>query len=136
MRNHHVRRSRHLAAWLAALVAVTGAALGSGGVTSATGAPHQDGYQAVVRRTEYGIPHVLASDFRGLGYGYGYAFAQDNLCTLADTVLTVAGERSRYFDPNAPADDALTQISTETGCAAVRCRARGGRSLRSGRIGG
>lgn len=59
-----------------------------------------DGYSAQVRRTEYGIPHVLAHDFRGLGYGYGYAFAQDNLCELADQVVTLRGERSRWFGPD------------------------------------
>lgn len=64
----------------------------------------RDGYSAQIRRTEYGIPHVLAHDFRGLGYGYGYAFAQDNLCQLADEVVTLRGERSRWFgaDANTP----------------------------------
>ena len=37
----------------------------------------------------------------GLGYGYGYAFAQDNLCEMAETYVTVNGERSRYFGPDA-----------------------------------
>ena len=54
-----------------------------------------------VTRDSAGIPHVLARDFRGLGYGDGYAFAQDNLCTLADQFITVEGQRSRYFGPNA-----------------------------------
>ncbi|MFE5584126.1 penicillin acylase family protein [Kitasatospora sp. NPDC056531] len=55
-----------------------------------------DGYSAKIRRTEYGIPHILAHDYGGLGcgYGYGYAFAQDNLCELADQVVTLRGERS------------------------------------------
>ena len=35
------------------------------------------GHTARISRTEYGIPHILAQDFDGLGYGYGYAFAQD-----------------------------------------------------------
>ena len=34
------------------------------------------------------------------GYGYGYAFAQDNLCDMAETYVTVNGERSRYFGPD------------------------------------
>src|SRR5450432_1137060 len=55
----------------------------------------------VIRRTEFGLPHILAASYRGLGYGYGYAFAQDNLCTLAAQVLTLRGERSRYFGPRA-----------------------------------
>ncbi|MCB1710654.1 MAG: penicillin acylase family protein, partial [Halioglobus sp.] len=30
-------------------------------------------YSAEIRRTEYGIPHIKAADWGGLGYGYGYA---------------------------------------------------------------
>lgn len=52
---------------------------------------------AQIRRTGFGTPHILASDERGLGYGIGYAYAQDNLCLLANEVLTVNGERSRYL---------------------------------------
>jgi acyl-homoserine-lactone acylase len=58
-------------------------------------------YSATVRRTSHGIPHVLADDYAGLGYGYGYAFAQDNICELADMLVTVKAERSRFFGPDA-----------------------------------
>ncbi|WP_252088626.1 acylase [Pseudomonas sp. MWU13-3659] len=56
---------------------------------------------AQIRRTSFGVPHILAKDERGLGYGIGYAYAQDNLCLLANEVLTVNGERSRYFGAQA-----------------------------------
>src|SRR3954451_19758335 len=56
---------------------------------------------AVIRRTEYGIPHILANDYEGVGYGFGYAFAQDNICVMADTYLTVRAQRSRYLGPDA-----------------------------------
>jgi len=69
-------------------------------------------YFAVIRRTEYGIPHVLAYSYGGLGYGYGYAFAQDNLCVLADRVVTLRGERSRYFGATAFSDDTLGPLTT------------------------
>ena len=62
-------------------------------------------YSAEIRRTEYGIPHIVANDHGSLGYGYGYAFAQDNLCVMADRVLTLRGDRSRYFGPRASAGD-------------------------------
>ena len=52
-------------------------------------------------RTSHGIPHILADDFAGLGYGYGYVAAQDNICVLADIYVTVNGERSRWFGPDA-----------------------------------
>jgi acyl-homoserine-lactone acylase len=56
-------------------------------------------YNAQVRWTSYGIPHVQASDWGSLGYGYGYAFSRDNLCTLAEDVVESNGELSRYFGP-------------------------------------
>lgn len=61
-------------------------------------------YSAQVRRTSFGIPHVVADNVKGVGYGIGYAFAQDNLCVLADMIVTVNGERSKYFGPDATYD--------------------------------
>ncbi|NRR29710.1 acylase [Oxalobacteraceae bacterium] len=56
-------------------------------------------YAAEIRRTAFGVPHIKAKDEAGLGYGLGYAYAEDNLCVLADEIVTVNGERSRYFGP-------------------------------------
>ena len=55
----------------------------------------------MVRRTKYGVPHVTAKNIEGAAYGQAYAFAEDNLCTLADDLVTVNAERSRYFGPDA-----------------------------------
>lgn len=54
---------------------------------------------ADIRRTTFGVPHIRANDERGLGFGIGYAYAQDNLCLLANEVVTVSGERAKYFGP-------------------------------------
>lgn len=59
-----------------------------------------------IGRTAHGLPHVRADNFDGLGYGLAYAYAQDNVCMFADTLLTVRGERSRYFGPSAHATQA------------------------------
>ncbi len=56
-------------------------------------------YSAKITWTSFGIPHVRASDWGGLGYGYGYAFARDNLCTLALDVVESEGRLSRFFGP-------------------------------------
>jgi len=56
-------------------------------------------YEATIVRTAHGIPHINAKDWRGAGYGVGYAYAQDNLCMIAEEFATVAGERSLYFGP-------------------------------------
>ncbi|MFE7173923.1 penicillin acylase family protein [Streptomyces sp. NPDC057616] len=76
------------------------AATGPDARTRAGDGNGQAGYTAQIRRTAYGIPHILAKDFGGLGYGYGYAFAQDNVCELADQVATLRGERSQFFGPD------------------------------------
>ena len=60
----------------------------------------QDDFDATIVRTTYGIPHVTADSYEGIGYGVAYAYAQDNLCLLAEEFVTVAGERSRYFGPD------------------------------------
>ncbi|MBP8247014.1 MAG: penicillin acylase family protein [Phenylobacterium sp.] len=73
----------------------------------AQAAPH---YKAQIARTAYGIPHISAADYGGIGYGQAYAFAQDNLCLLADKVVTVNGERSKYFG----ADGVTTVAFAET----------------------
>ncbi|KIK88019.1 acylase [Pseudomonas koreensis] len=54
---------------------------------------------ADIRRTAFGVPHIRAENERGLGFGIGYAYAQDNLCLLANEIVTVNGQRSRYFGP-------------------------------------
>lgn len=61
-------------------------------------------YSAEVRRTSFGVPHIKAANERGLGYGVGYAYAQDNLCVLAEAIVTDDGERSKYFGPTGRED--------------------------------
>ncbi len=58
-------------------------------------------YEASIVRTQYGVPHITAKDWKGLGYGQGYVVAEDNLCVFADAILTYRGERSRYFGAQA-----------------------------------
>jgi acyl-homoserine-lactone acylase len=59
------------------------------------------GYHATLVRTAYGVPHITASNYAGLGYGAGYAAAQDNICDFADRMLTVTAQRARYLGPGA-----------------------------------
>lgn len=69
------------------------------------------GLSAVVRYTEYGIPHILAKDYKSLGFGTGWAQAADQVCTLADGFVTVRGERSRFFGPDAATDFSLSSAT-------------------------
>ncbi len=60
-------------------------------------APPAAEYAATIRTTSYGVPHVLADNFKGAGFGYGYAFAQQNICLYAEELVTLRGERAQYF---------------------------------------
>jgi acyl-homoserine-lactone acylase len=60
----------------------------------------EGGTTAEIRTTSYGVPHVLADDFVGVGFGLGYASAESNICALADLWITVNAQRSRYFGPD------------------------------------
>src|ERR1700734_3776059 len=110
------RRSWRVAALLAGSRTASGAASGAragggrlvaagGAVGVAVGRLSVGGgaarYPATIVRTAYGVPHITARDFGSLGYGYGFALASDDLCTMAQTYVTVEGERSRYFGPDA-----------------------------------
>lgn len=68
--------------------------------TAPSGAAAGSGEVSVVR-TKFGVPHITADSFRGVGYGYGRAIAEDAICTLAETYVTVRAERSRWFGPAA-----------------------------------
>lgn len=59
--------------------------------------PPSHAYHATLRYTAYGAPHIEAVDFKGAGYAYGYAFAKDNVCLYSEELVTLRGERSRYF---------------------------------------
>ncbi|MFJ4720154.1 penicillin acylase family protein [Streptomyces luteogriseus] len=74
--------------------------------------PSRDGMSAVIRYTEYGIPHILAKNYADLGFGTGWAQAADEVCTLADGFVTLRGERSRYFGADAPAGGDLSAART------------------------
>ncbi|MEV0280200.1 penicillin acylase family protein [Streptomyces sp. NPDC050610] len=74
--------------------------------------PSGDGLSAVIRYTEYGIPHITAKDYPNLGFGEGWAQAADQVCVLADGFITGRGERSRYFGPDAATDRSMSSAST------------------------
>jgi acyl-homoserine-lactone acylase len=68
---------------------------------TATPGPSDGTYSALIRRTSHGVVHVLADDLGSAAYGQAYAFAQDHVCTLADQIVKVRSERSKFFGPGA-----------------------------------
>ncbi len=111
---------RRLVSLLAAVTLTPLVAVASSGAAPATGdavaarserpatVARADRYRATIRWTRHGIPHVVARDFGSLGFGSGYAAADSSICTLADTVLTARGQRSRWLGPNRRYDDQVT----------------------------
>ncbi|MEV1083971.1 penicillin acylase family protein [Streptomyces sp. NPDC050211] len=73
--------------------------------------PSHGGLSAVMRYTEYGIPHIVAQDYANLGFGTGWAQAADQVCVLADGFVTLRGDRSRFFGPDAATDFSLSDAS-------------------------
>jgi acyl-homoserine-lactone acylase len=94
---------------LTGLVSVTGEAQATSVSARAATTP---AYRAEITRTKYGIPHVVAKDFGSLGFGSGYASARTSICTLADTVLTARGQRSRYLGATGTYDDQVSMKGT------------------------
>ncbi|UQW99459.1 penicillin acylase family protein [Streptomyces sp. RerS4] len=90
-----------------AAVAVMSTMTAAGSPASAQGPD-----KPTIRYTEYGIPHIIASNWEGLGKGYGYAAAKDNICTLADTYLMVNAQRSRHLGPDGKASPGERQNTT------------------------
>ncbi|MEU7280117.1 penicillin acylase family protein [Streptomyces sp. NPDC045431] len=97
---------------VAAAVAVMSTALATGTAVTGTAAAQPAPDKPTIRYTEYGIPHIIASSWEGLGTGYGYAAAKDNICTLADTYLMVNAQRSRHLGPDGKASPGQNQNTT------------------------
>jgi acyl-homoserine-lactone acylase len=95
-----IRLSTFVATAAVAAAAAPGALAADG---TAAARPAALSRQVTVTRDGAGIPHIVAHNFTALGYGEGYTFAEDNLCTFANDIVTVEGQRSKYFGPNGTA---------------------------------
>jgi len=56
-------------------------------------------YSVSLTRTTGGVANISGESFADVGFGIGYAQAQDGICVLAETFLTVEGERSAFLGP-------------------------------------
>ncbi|UNS99725.1 penicillin acylase family protein [Streptomyces tubbatahanensis] len=74
--------------------------------------PAGGGMSAVIRYTDYGIPHITAGNYPSLGFGNGWAQAADQICVLAEGFVTVRGERARHFGAEGKPDGSLSSAGT------------------------
>ncbi|MDX2937418.1 acylase [Streptomyces ipomoeae] len=100
-----------VALFTASAVLPSASATAAGGERAGGQRPSHGGLSAVIRYTEYGIPHIVAKDYANLGFGTGWAQAADQVCVLADGFVTVRGERSRFFGPDAAPDFSLSSAT-------------------------
>jgi len=94
------------------LLAVTSLAVGlticsGAGCSAGASGSIASAEKVTIVRDSAGIPHITAPNFQALGYGEAWAEAQDNFCTLAQDFVTVNGDRSEYFGPDAHVADYL-----------------------------
>lgn len=64
-----------------------------------------------IRYTDFNVPHITATSYYGLGYGSGFAQAEENLCTLAEQIVKLKGEKSRYFGPGPQQSNVLSDFA-------------------------
>ena len=67
-------------------------------------------YQAEVIRTEYGIAHITADSYGGLGYGEAYAAAEDHVCNMALALAQSRGESALALGMDATSANAARDI--------------------------
>ena len=101
-------RTRTGAGAAVAVLLAAGLAAPAGASTDQLGAGH--GFSVQIRRASYGVPHITAANFASLGFGVGHVQAEDNICVIAEQVVTADATRSRFFgassatDPNVQSD--------------------------------
>lgn len=87
---------------LAALIAVTL------GVTTAAGQE-----LPLIRRTDYGVPHILANDFRGIGIGLGYTQTEDYGTRVVLNLLRAKGIMGLTFGRDSMQQDFSARLARE-----------------------
>lgn len=66
---------------------------------AATSTPTAPSGTVTIKRDAYGVPHVYASDVRGLFHGFGYAVAEDRLFQMEMARRAVLGTVSEVMGP-------------------------------------
>jgi len=73
--------------------------IGSAVLVGAAGAQDRDTYQnrVEIRRTSYGVPHILAQDLAALGYGLAWVQLEDYGSAVVVNFIRARGELAEYF---------------------------------------
>ncbi len=100
-RRHVGRAVAGIAAFTVAVAACSSGGGGASGDVEPRGdvVGRGDTYEAVIRRTEGGVPHITGNSMADVAFGQGWASGEDRACDLADHVVKIRGERARWFGP-------------------------------------
>src|SRR5689334_20619368 len=108
MYNWNRTAGRALAALAALVVIASGCTDNSGSnATSTTAVGSAGRYEATIRRTTDGVPHITSKTVEGVLFGQGWASSEDHACTLLDQVIKVQSKRAETYgagDANANID--------------------------------
>ena len=90
-------------------------------ILTACGGSGGERYEVDIRRTSLGIPHIKADDEGSLGYGVGHVYTEDNFCTMAEHLVTLDGQRARYFGAGEPDVENRLTLPWPPTATAPRC---------------
>lgn len=68
-------------------------------------------YEATIRRTTDGVPHISGDSLADVAYGQGWVSGEDHACTLIDQVLKVAGTRAAALGPGAEGEHVASDFA-------------------------
>ncbi|MEZ4268486.1 MAG: penicillin acylase family protein [Myxococcota bacterium] len=75
-------------------------------------------YDATIRWTSYGVPHITAADLGSATFGQGYAVARDHVCVIADQMIMAQSQRAKFFG----AGEGNANITSDFGWLALGIR--------------
>jgi acyl-homoserine-lactone acylase len=105
---------RRIVIQLSVLALLGPAVIGLSGGAASAEAVTSSGYAAIIRRTSYGVPHVLATSVGNAAFGQAWAYAEDRFCDLADQIVKVRSERSRWFGPGPDGANLATDFAYQS----------------------
>jgi acyl-homoserine-lactone acylase len=73
-------------------------------VQTASGIKRALAEQVIIRRDNFGVPHILAETEEAAAFGLGYAQAEDHAEEIARRFITSRGEQAKYFGAGAESD--------------------------------
>jgi acyl-homoserine-lactone acylase len=62
-------------------------------------------YEATIRRTTDGVPHIIGDTAADVAYGQGWVSGEDHGCTLIDQILKITSRRAAALGPGAEGEN-------------------------------